>query len=106
LLKAGSSLSPDAGFLEKLQANAERIVRVRPVGEVSGHDAASAIARIESSAARLDIEGALAELKALPDAIRAPADGWIKIAEQRAAAIAASRDFAREALSALGKPSL
>jgi hypothetical protein len=106
LLRAGLSLAPDAGFLEKLQANAERIVRVRPVGEAGGHDPASAVARIESRAARADIEGALAELKALPEAIRAPADGWIRTAEQRAAAIAASRQFAREALLALGKPSL
>ncbi len=106
IVRASSSLSPDAGFLERLQANAERLVRVRPVGEPAGTDVGSTIARIESKAAQSDIDGALAELGKLPPAVRAPAESWMKAASQRKAAIEASRLFARDALAALGKPAL
>jgi hypothetical protein len=106
MLRASSSAPQDAGFLEKLQANAEKLVRVRPVGDVGGDDPANVIARIESKAARADIDGALDELQKLPPAIRAPAQAWVKKAEERRVAIAASRQFARDALAALGKPAL
>jgi hypothetical protein len=105
LIKASSSLQPNATFLEKLQANAERVVRLRPVGDVAGSDPASTIARIESKARQPDIDGALAELATLPAAIRASAEGWIKAAGQRKAALAASRQFSHDALAALGRSS-
>jgi hypothetical protein len=92
--------------MEKLQAGAERLVRIRPVGEVAGDDPATVVARIEAKAARNDIGGALAELSKLPAAVRAPAEAWMKRAASRDAAIAASRQFAQESLGALGKPSL
>jgi hypothetical protein len=64
------------------------------------------IARIETRAGQGNIDSALPELQKLPAAVRAPADAWIKKANDRAAAIAASRQFARDALAALGKPAL
>ena len=106
LLKANSALSSDSSFLGKLQANAERIVRVRPIGDAAGSDPASTIARIENKAGQSDIDGVLGEFAKLPASVRAPAEGWIKKAEQRKSAIVASRQFARDALAALGKPSL
>jgi hypothetical protein len=106
LLRASSSASPDAGFFEKLQTNAEKLVRLRPVGDVGGDDPANVIARIETRAGQGDVDSALPELQKLPAAVRAPADAWIKKANDRAAAIAASRQFARDALAALGKPGL
>ena len=78
-------------------------MRVRPVGEVPGDDPVTVIARIEAKAARSDIEGALEELAKLPPAIRAPAETWIRKAQARTAAIAASRQFARDALAPLGR---
>ena len=60
--------------MEKLQAGAERLVRIRPVGDVPGDDPAAMIARIEAKAARNDISGALADLSKLPAAVRAPAE--------------------------------
>ena len=103
LFAAASESKRDGGFLDKLQANAARLVRVRPVGEVPGDDPVTVIARIESKAARSDIDGALEELAKLPPAIRAPAESWIKRATARTAAIAASRQFARDALAPLGR---
>ncbi|MDQ2953518.1 MAG: hypothetical protein M3R18_01085 [Pseudomonadota bacterium] len=103
LFSAASDSTRAGGFLEKLQANAARLVRVRPVGEAPGDDPVTVIARIEAKAARSDVDGALEELGKLPPAIRAPAEMWIKKAQARAAAIAASRQFARDALAPLGR---
>ncbi len=95
----------EGGFLEKLQANAERLVRIRPIEEIPGDDPATVIARVEIKAMRGDVPGALAELGNLPPPVRAPAQGWVAKAQARAAAVAASRAFAADALVALAQPS-
>jgi hypothetical protein len=105
LLQAARAGSPEAGFLEKLQANAERLVRIRPIEEVPGDDPAAVIARIEFKAVHGDLPGALMEFGNLPANVRAPAQAWIDKAQARAAALAASRAFAADALAALGQPS-
>ena len=93
----------EAGVLDKLAANAERLVRVRPLEGAAGSDPAAVVARIELKAREADIAGALAELAALPPALRAPAQAWIAKAQARAAALAASRRLAADALAGLGK---
>lgn len=108
LLKASGVDAPGAGgFLDRLQANAGKLVRIRPAGEaagqISGDDSAAVVARIEVKAAQADIAGALAELNKLPAALRAPADGWIKKVELRKAALDASRKLAADSFRALGK---
>jgi hypothetical protein len=99
--RAAGAAPRDGGLLDRLQANAERLVRIRPVGEVSGDDAAAALSRIEAKANQPDIAGALAELAKLPPAVRAPALAWIARAESRGKAIDASRRLAADAVSAL-----
>lgn len=91
-------------FIERLQSNAERIVRIRPAGEVVGDDPASIRARLETRAGNADIRGALAELAKLPSDARAPAEAWIKKAQARNAAIVAARNISQTALGALVKP--
>ena len=91
------------GFLERLQVNAEKLVRVRPTDEVAGTDAAAVASRIEGKAAQEDIAGAQAELAKLPPAARAPAEAWIKQVQARTAALDASRRLAADALAGLGK---
>ena len=90
-------------FLERLQANAEKIVRVRPAGDVAGDDPGNVKARIEARAENADIRGALAELAKLPPDARAPAQSWIAKAEARNAAIAAARELSQNVLNALTK---
>jgi hypothetical protein len=103
--KAARAREPaEGGFLERLQANAEKIVRIRPAGEAVGDDAPSVKSRIELRAGNADIRGALTELAKLPPDARAPALDWIKKAEARNAAIAAAQSLAQTALSALAKP--
>ncbi len=105
LLRAAGAGAAEGGFLEKLQANAERMVRIRPIEEVPGDDPAAVIARIQVKAVHGDLPGALAEFGNLPANVRAPAQPWIARAQARAAALAASRGFAADALAALARPS-
>ena len=93
----------ETGLLDRLTASAEKLVRIRPINEVPGNDPSAVIARIEFKAAHADLKGALTELATLPADVRAPADAWIKTAQARAAAIAASQRIAADALNALGK---
>ena len=78
MLKASGAQAPAGGFLERLQANAGKLVRIRPVDAPPGDDAAALLARIEIAAANADIAAALADLGKLTDATRAPAQDWIK----------------------------
>jgi hypothetical protein len=103
LQKAAGMMPRDGGFLEKLQSNAEKLVRIRPMEEVPGNDPAAVISRIEAKAAQSDLPGALAELAKLPPAVRASAQAWIAKAETREKALEASRRLAADALTALGK---
>jgi hypothetical protein len=91
----------EGGFLKRLQVNAERLVRIQPVGEQPGDDAGAILARAEAKVGRGDIAGAVTELSALPPDVRAPAADWIKTAQAREAAIAAGRRFAASQLGAL-----
>jgi len=102
---AQSSGAPprEGGFLERLQANAERLVRIRPLDEPPGDDPAAVLTRIEQRALQADLPGALTELAKLPAPARAAAQAWIAKAQARLAAIAASRRFAADAFAALGK---
>jgi len=102
MLKASGVQAPAGGFLERLQANAGRLVRIRPVDAPAGDDAAALLARIEIAAANADIAGALADLGKLNDATRAPAQDWIKQARASQAALAAARQFAADTARALG----
>jgi hypothetical protein len=102
--KAGRATeSSEGGFLARLQANAEKIVRVRPAGEAGGDDPAHVKARIETRAQAANVRGALAEFAKLAPEARAPADGWIRKAQARETALAAARTLSQAALSALAK---
>ena len=103
MLKLSGAQAPAGGFLERLQANAGQLVRIRPVDAPPGDDASAVLARIEIDAARADIAAALNDLGKLPDAARAPAQAWIAKAQARQAALTAARAFAVETARALGK---
>ena len=45
--RAAGAAPRDGGFLDRLQANAERLVRIRPVEESAGEDATAMLSRIE-----------------------------------------------------------
>jgi hypothetical protein len=103
MLSAAGTAPRDGGFMDRLQQNAERLVRIRPINEAPGDDPATVVARAEAKAAQGDLSGAIAELKPLPPAVQAPAQAWMKKAEAQIAALAAARGLADNAVSALGK---
>ena len=94
---------PREGFIDRLQANAERLVRIRPINEAPGDDPATVIGRADVKATHGDLAGAVAELGSLPAAVRAPAEGFIARAKAREAALAAARKLADDAVGALAK---
>jgi len=103
LYAAAATRSRESSFLEKLQANAEKLVRIRRTDEGAGSDPGAVLGRIEIKAAKGDVAGSLAELAALPPDIRAPAAAWMEKARGHSAALAASRRLADEALAELSK---
>jgi len=104
LLQASEPASGDASFLGRLEANAQHLVRITPVDAPAGDDPLSVATRVNADAARSDIAAALADIAKLPDGARSLTTAWVRKAEARNAAIAASRQLAAGALAALGKP--
>jgi hypothetical protein len=104
LLQAAEPASGDASFLDRIEANAQHLVRITPVDAPAGDDPLSAAARISTDAARGDIAAALADIAKLPAGAKSLTAAWVGKAEARNAAIAASRQLAAGALAALGKP--
>ena len=102
MLKISGSQAPEGGFLERLQANAGKLVRIRPVDAPPGDDPSAVLARLEIDAVKADIAAALADLGKLADATRAPAQDWINKANARQAALAAARQYAADTARALG----
>jgi hypothetical protein len=100
---AGTGSSGAQGFLDRLQANAEKLVRVRPVDAPGGNDTGAVLARLDVMTAHNDVSGARAELDKLPTGLRAQAEAWTKKVAARQAAIDASRTLAADAARALGK---
>ena len=102
----GTSAREESSILDRLKANAERIVRVRPIDEVAGDDPAAVVRRIEIRAEQGNINGAMAEIAKLPEPTRALTKEWVARVEARNAAVEASRRFAAAALASIAKPSL
>ncbi len=105
--RAAEPPANESSFISRLENHARNLIHVTPLDAPAmpaGDDRASAIGRLAADAARGDLAAATAEIAHLPDAARALADGWVKKAQAREAAIAASRRIAADALAALSKP--
>jgi hypothetical protein len=111
LLNLVPKLSPPAqensttgtGLVDRLQAGAAKLVRIERT-DTNGNDRGNVVARITAAALRNDFSEARRELNTLAPADRAAAQSWIDKADARDAALAASRQFAAEAMTALAKP--
>jgi hypothetical protein len=103
LLRTANPGANDQTFLGRLESNAQKLVHVTPIDAPVGDDPASVIGRINVDAARADIPAALADIAKLPDQAKSVADPWVKKAQDRNAAIAASRRIDADAFAALGK---
>ena len=92
-----------AGIVDRLQAGAAKLVRIERSDAV-GSDRGAVVSRVTAAALRNDLAEARRELKTLAPADRAAAQAWLDKADARDAALAASRQFAAEAMAALTKP--
>lgn len=106
LAKTVGTTSREGSILDRLKANAEKLVRVRPIDEATGDDPVAVVRRIEIRAEQGNLNGAVAEITKLPEPARALMKEWVARLEARNAAVDASRRFAAGALAAIGKPSL
>jgi hypothetical protein len=92
-----------SGIVDRLQAGASKLVRVERT-DATGNDRDAIVARVTAAALRNDFAEARRELNTLSPADRAPAQAWLDKADARDAALAASRQFAADAMTALAKP--
>jgi len=91
------------GIVERLQAGAAKLVKIERT-DTAGTDRGAVVARVTAAALRNDFNEARRELKTLEPDDRAAAQSWLERADARDAALAASRQFASDAMAALGKP--
>ena len=96
------SATSGSGIVEHLKAGAAKLVRIERTDTV-GTDRGAIVSRVTAAALRNDVSEARRELTSLDSADRAPAQGWLDKADERAAALAASHRFAAEAMAALAK---
>lgn len=92
-----------SGIVERLQAGAAKLVRIERT-DASGTDRGAVVARATAAALRNDFNEARRELKTLTPADRAAAQAWLDKVDARDAALAASRQFAADAMNVLAKP--
>jgi hypothetical protein len=95
--------STGSGLVDRLQAGAAKLVRIQRTDAV-GNDRGAVVARVTAAALRNDMAEARRELNTLAPADRAAAQAWLDKADARDAALAASRQFATEAMAALAQP--
>jgi hypothetical protein len=91
----------DGSILDRLKASASQLVRVRPVGEALGEDAASLMARIDASLAQGSVAQAYAAWQKLPEAAKAASKSFGDLAQKRIAAEQAARALAQSAMQSL-----
>jgi hypothetical protein len=104
LSPAPENATTGSGIVDRLQAGAARLVRIERTDAVVGNDRNAIVSRVTAAAVRNDIAEARRELKTLAPADRAAAQAWIDKADARDAALAASRQFAADAMGAFSKP--
>ncbi|KRR09022.1 COG4223 family protein, partial [Bradyrhizobium valentinum] len=98
-----STATTGTGIVERLQAGAAKLVKIERT-DTAGTDRGAVVARVTAAALRNDFNEARRELKTLEPADRAAAQSWLESADARDAALAASRQFATDAMAALAKP--
>ena len=101
--KAPDHVVAGAGLVGRLEAGAARLVRIERT-DATGTDRGAIVSRVTAAALHNDSNEARRELNTLPPADRGAAQSWIDKADARDAALAASRQFAADAMAALAKP--
>jgi hypothetical protein len=90
-------------FLERLRANAGRLVRVTPANAPAGDEPADVLTRLKLEADHADIAGALTDIQKLPASAQQQAADWIATVKARNEALNAARALSAETARALGQ---
>ncbi|MDB5566915.1 MAG: hypothetical protein JWP84_3481 [Tardiphaga sp.] len=99
-----SAATTGTGIVDRLQAGAARLVRIERTDAVAGDNRSAVASRAAAAARRNDIVEAKRELYTLAPADRVAVQPWIDKVDAHDAALAASRQFAADAMAALSKP--
>lgn len=105
LIPGYDPLDSTASIVDRLQAGADRLVRIQRPGSGGSRDRSVVLARMIAAAHRNELAEAQRELSSLDPSERIAAQGWLDRANARDAALAASQKFAAAALAALPKTS-
>lgn len=104
MLRVSAPAGQEGNYLERLQANAAKLMNIRPVGDIPGDDPATVIGRIELKMVRPDIAGVLAELDKLPAAAQEVAQPWRNKALARETAVKSARQLETGSIAKLEEP--
>lgn len=91
------------GFLDRLMKDAEGLVRVRKIGDTTGDDLATHVARIQNALDAGSVDTAYQQWTSLPDAAKQKSQAFGLAAKSRLDTIEAARAIESEALASLGK---
>jgi hypothetical protein len=91
------------GFFDHLVHGAEHLVRVEKIGDTSGSDLASRVARVRDALDASEVKTAYQEWSALPENAKVKSATFGAAAKIRIEAILAARSIDAEATAALGK---
>ena len=105
MARVSKASGEDGSYLGRIRAGVERLVHIRPAGDLRGDDPASVIGRIEMDVTAGDVAAVVSELDKLPAPARSLAQAWRTKALARESAIAAARQLATAAFAVLGEAS-
>jgi hypothetical protein len=91
------------GLVDRLRQGASKLVRIERT-DVAASGNGAVIARAAAAVEHSDLDAAKRALMELPATDRAPVQAWIQKVDARDAALAASRQFASDTMTALSAP--
>jgi len=100
---AESTATTGTGIVDRLQAGAARLIHLQRIDAADATDRSAAVVRAAAAVQRNDVAGARRELNTLTGAERDAVQPGIARLDARDAALAASHQFATDALTALAK---
>ncbi len=104
LTQAPVAASSNATWIERLQAGAQRLVRIRKTDGAATDAQVAAVDQIEAAAKRGDLDAARKAFDGLSAADQAKAKAWAEQVDARRSALAASQRLVTEASASLNKP--
>ena len=94
---------PDENVFARIMHHAAGLVRIRKLDDLSGEDLQARAARVKDALAHDDLDRALQEWAAFPEAAKTASAVWAEAAKTRIAAVTAAKAIASDAMANLAK---